>query len=325
MNTKKFFSKVAVLVAVMVFLFSAGAKAQLLVENFDYTIGSLLTENGWTAHSTNTNTLEVASGLTFDGYTGSGIGGAANLESGITGEDVHRTFEAQTSGTVYTAFLVNVSVASTTGDYIFHLGATTISTNFRGRVYVKKDADNNLYFGVAQSTSTPVYTTSTYSLNTTYLVVLKYSFVEGATNDQSAIYVQSIFSPTEPSTGWLVATDASGTDLANVGSVAIRQGGATSTPAMKIDAIRVATTWADAATASVTTSLDSNNTNKTGIYSAGTQIFAQAKAGELVEVYTITGQKIASVTATDGLNALQVNAKGVLIVKVADRVAKLLL
>jgi len=61
------------------------------------------------------------------------------------------------------------------------------------------------------------------------------------------------------------------------------------------------------------------------IFAAGSQIFAEARAGELVEIYTIAGQKIAGVNAVDGLNALNVNAKGVLIVKVADRIAKVIL
>lgn len=325
MNTQKFYSKLVVLVAAVVFLIPAGVKSQLLVENFDYPLSSLLSANGWTVHSTNANTLEVVSGLTFPGYIGSNIGGAANLEATITGEDAHRTFAEQTSGTIYVAFLVNVSAASTTGDYVLHVGATTISTTFRGRVFVKKDAENKIYFGISNSTTTVAYTTESYNMNTTYLVVLKYSIVDGATNDQSAIYVQSAFSATEPTTGWIDATDASGTDLANVGSVAIRQGGATTTPAMLIDGIRVATSWADAVTPGVTTSLSDNTSDSDKIFAAGSQIFAEAKAGELVEVYTVAGQKIASVTAIDGLNTLNVNAKGILIVKVADRIAKVIL
>lgn len=324
MNTKKNYSKLVVLIAAVIFLFPTGVKSQLLVENFDYPISSLLSANGWTVHGTNTNTLEVVSGLAFPGYIGSNIGGAANLEATITGEDAHRTFAEQTSGAVYVAFLANVSAASTGGDYVLHLGATTISTTFRGRVFVKKDAENKIYFGISNSTSTVAYTTDSYNMNTTYLVVLRYSIVDGTTNDQSAIYVQSVFSATEPTTGWIAATDASGTDLANVGSVAIRQGGATTTPAMLIDGIRVATNWADAVTPAVTTSLNGKISN-TRIFAAGSQIIADAKAGELIEVYTVTGQKIASVNATDGLNTLNVNAEGVLLVKVADRIAKVIL
>lgn len=62
-----------------------------------------------------------------------------------------------------------------------------------------------------------------------------------------------------------------------------------------------------------------------GIYTAGNQIFVEASAGEVIDVFTVTGQKVASVNATDGLNALSAPAKGVLLIKVADRIAKVML
>jgi len=79
--------------------------------------------------------------------------------------------------------------------------------------------------------------------------------------------------------------------------------------------------------AEITTSVGTsvNTPSAKGIFEAGSQIFAEAKAGELIEVYTVAGQKIASVNATDELNTLNVSAKGLLIVKVADRIAKVIL
>lgn len=50
-----------------------------------------------------------------------------------------------------------------------------------------------------------------------------------------------------------------------------------------------------------------------------------ATAGEKVEVYNAVGQKIISTLATDGQNELPVNAKGVMIVKVGSRLAKVIL
>jgi hypothetical protein len=79
--------------------------------------------------------------------------------------------------------------------------------------------------------------------------------------------------------------------------------------------------------AEITTSVGTsvNTPSAKGIFVAGSQIFAEAKAGELIEVYTVAGQKIASFNATDGLNTLNVNAEGILLVKVADRIAKVIL
>ena len=172
-----------------------------------------------------------------------------------TGEDVHKTFTAQTSGTVYVSCLVNVTTATTGGDYFFHLGATTIGTTFRGRVFVKRDASNNLSFGIAQSTTNVNYTPAIYALNTTYLIVLKYDIIADATNDVASIFINPPLNAAIPTTGWLSNTDVAGTDLANIGSIALRQGGAQTAAALKLDGVRVGTSWSDIVGENTTLSL----------------------------------------------------------------------
>src|SRR5690606_4677846 len=90
-------------------LFGYQANAQLLLsDDFNYPIGSLLTANGWNVHSGNaTAAIDVTNGLTFPGYIGSGIGGAAHLDA--TGQDVNRTFASQNSGAVYASFILQTS------------------------------------------------------------------------------------------------------------------------------------------------------------------------------------------------------------------------
>jgi len=236
----------ALLFALLLFSGQSWGQTLLLNENFDYTSGTLLTANGWNITGT-TATPNVAvsiASIAYSGYLSSGIGNEVSLAT--SGQDVNKTFTAQTSGTVYASCLVNISSASTTGDYFFHLGATTISTIFHGRVFVKKDASNNLAFGISRAgaIATAIFTPFTYSLNTTYLLVLRYSIVSGATNDIAAIYINPALNAAEPATGWTTSTDAPA-DLANIGSVALRQGSASNAAAIKLDGIRVATTWDD--------------------------------------------------------------------------------
>lgn len=252
--TKKLFS---ILTGLMLMLFVPAVQGQLLVEDFDYGAGSLLTANGWTAHSgAGTQAIDITTGLSFAGYKGSDVGGAANVDN--NGEDVNKTFTAQTSGTVYAAFLVNVANANATGDYFFHLGPSPISTTFRGRVFAKKE-NENLFFGVANAgTTTAVYFATPFSFNTTYLVVLKYNIVDGANNDQVSVNVLSAFSASEPTSGWLTATDVITSEPANIGSVGIRQG--STFPTLRLDGIRVAKTWAEAvAPAGVVTKVSTPN------------------------------------------------------------------
>jgi len=216
------------------------------VEDFNYTTSSLLTNNCWTAHSSGgTAPIAVSSNsISYPGYLSSGVGNEVTMAA--TGEDVNRTFTAQTSGTLFASFLVNVTSASLSGDYFFHLGQTVIGTTiYRGRVFVKRDASNNLAFGVAQSTTTVNYTAFSYALNTTYLVVLKFEIVNGTSNDISAIYINPALNAAVPLSGWIANTDASGADLTEVGSVALRQGGSSSGAALKIDGIRISTSWSD--------------------------------------------------------------------------------
>jgi hypothetical protein len=113
-------------------------------------------------------------------------------------------------------------------------------------VFVKNDGSGNLAFGISQSTTTPAtinYSAFSYALNTTYLIVLRFNIIDGLANDVASIYVNPTLNAAEPSTGWIANIDVSGTDLTDVGSVALRQGGATSGPTLKLDGIRIATTW----------------------------------------------------------------------------------
>ncbi|MDO9633842.1 MAG: chitobiase/beta-hexosaminidase C-terminal domain-containing protein [Paludibacter sp.] len=78
---------------------------------------------------------------------------------------------------------------------------------------------------------------------------------------------------------------------------------------------------------SVVTSFGTANQNPsiTQIFAHNSQIRFSATAGEQVEVYNAVGQKVISTLATDGQNVLNVREKGVMIVKVGDRMAKVIL
>ena len=69
----------------------------LLEENFDYPAGDFLTDHGWTqTGTTTTEPITVTSpGLTYTGYP-SVVGNAALVDN--NGQDVNKTFSAQTSG-----------------------------------------------------------------------------------------------------------------------------------------------------------------------------------------------------------------------------------
>ena len=216
-----------------------------LEENFNYTAGELLTANGWTAHSgTGSNPAIVGStGLTYAGYPpSSGLSGETVFSG--SAEDVHRTFATQTNGAVYASFLFNaLSLPNTTADYLIHFGSDPIGTDFKGRFFTQKDNDGNLRFGLTKAAAATgaVWTDYVYAQNTTYLIVIKYVINSGTANDDVYMWVNPAIGATEP-TPQLTASDTAGTDAANIGSIAIRQG--TNTPLALIDGIRVSNDWA---------------------------------------------------------------------------------
>ncbi|MCC9167880.1 T9SS type A sorting domain-containing protein [Pontibacter harenae] len=207
-------------------------------ENFDYTPQTLLTDNGWAAHSGGaTNAIPVAdAGLSYEGYASSGIGNSAEIRA--SGQDVNRGFDAMGPGEpVYTAFLVNVSQASAGGDYFLHLGPSSLGTTFRNRVYVRSSAEGGVQFGISGSGSEQAYTEASYDLNTTYLIVTKYAFDE--TGSTATLYVNP--AGAEPSEGQAVMAEAGDRSPADIGTIALRQG--SSSPVLTLDGIRVGTSY----------------------------------------------------------------------------------
>lgn len=262
-------SFVLALAALTFFNISVSAQGPLLVEDFNYAAGSLLTANNWTAHSgAGTSPLTVTSpGLTLAGYPSSGVGNSVALA--LTGEDANRTFTTQATGSVYAAFMVTVSEASTdpAGGYFFHLGPDPIGTTFRGRVFAKKDASNNIAFGISKAATAAadiVFTPFSYSLNTTYLIVVKYTIVDGATNDTVSMIVSTTVPANEPAATVTASDVATQTDI-SPGTIALRQGATATSPTVRVDGIRVGTTWASItqAAAPVTAPIDFNGDGKT--------------------------------------------------------------
>ncbi len=227
---------------------AASGQTPLLVEDIDYAASVLLVDSGWAAHSgAGTNSVAAVSpGLEYSGYPGSGIGNAAGMT--VSGEDVHRTFPVQPSGSVYAAVLVNLSEAAVNevGGYFFHLSPDPIGTAFRGRIFARKDKTGNISFGLSKagtSAATVSFTGFTYSLNTTYLLVMKYTFVDGEANDIVELFINPTLPGGEPTSAAVTAIDVTATDI-NVGSVALRQGSAASSPTLRADGIRIGTSWA---------------------------------------------------------------------------------
>ncbi|CAN5729381.1 hypothetical protein BH11BAC4_BH11BAC4_13090 [soil metagenome] len=224
---------------VMMLLSASVSRAQLLTENFSYTAATALTSNGWVAHSSGINPIQITTpGLTYAGHPGSGVGNAITLST--NGEDDSKTFTAVTTGTVYASCLVNLSAAQATGDYF--LGLLTSSTTFPLRVYAKSTA-GGFFFGLAKGSGAAVYETTVRTTGTTYLLAMSYKYNASTLDDVVNLWVNPALGGTEPA-ATIPNVNGAIADAATIGSFYVRQGNASNAPTPQIDAILVATTWA---------------------------------------------------------------------------------
>jgi hypothetical protein len=222
-------------------LLGSNTKAQLLIENFDYPTGDSLINHGWVNHSGTGTQITITSGsLSYPLYPGSGIGNSATIAGGGgSREDIHKNFSETGSGSLYAAFLVNVASAATTGDYLFHLAPAFPTTFFKPRVFVKDDGAGNLQFGISKaSTSVVTYTSTTYSYNTTYFLVLKYNMPAGDSNDVGSLYINPPVGK-EPAVADIVTTDIVADNP--MAAVCLRQGSQLYTA--QLDGILINTSW----------------------------------------------------------------------------------
>jgi phosphodiesterase/alkaline phosphatase D-like protein len=232
------------------FVCKAGFAQALLTEEFNYTAGDLLTAHSWIQSGTSTtNPIAVTSpGLSYTNYP-SVLGNAATLTN--TGQDVYKAFTTVTSGSVYMAFLVNVQSAGT-GDYFLGLSPSNGQTNYYARLFIKANG-SGYSLGLSKSnelSSGSIYGTTVLNFNTTYIVVVKHSFVTASTTDDTeSVYVFS--SPnmpgTEPASAEIAAyANATKTDPTDLGFVTLRQGsGSAAAPSLILDGIRIGTVWND--------------------------------------------------------------------------------
>lgn len=234
---------------ISIILLSGNLFSQVLLdENFNYTAGDSLGAHGWVSFSGgSTNVLTVTSpGLVYSGYPLSGIGNATTVRS--FGQDAYKQFSADSTGSVYAAFMVKID-SGRTGDYFLAFLPSTSTTNYTARVYAK-DSAGSISFGLSKSSSSSgpiVYSAFSYLPNVTYLLVVKYTFNTGSsTDDEMRLYVFSSGVPgSEPGTPTVGPVTGTISDAPNLSRIALRQGSSSSSPTLMLDGIRVFKSWSN--------------------------------------------------------------------------------
>lgn len=275
----------------------AFAQAPLLVEDFNYTEGDDLVTKGWTSHSGTSNPILVTSpGLTFNGYVGSNIGLSAGVNN--TGYDLNKSFGAQTSGTIYTSFLVNATASISAGVYFFHYFDPTAATNHRARTFISTSTESGkMVVGLSFNSSTPTNMTTTLNMGQTYLFVVKYKIMDGALNDEVSLFVfaeNDNFSsePATPTIGPLTTIDAKA-DITPTG-IALRQ--ADGVQRITVDGFRVKTSWQ--LTSDVTTNISPRINEQANLFypnpvtNGFLSLVSTSESLKNIAIYDFVGKKV---------------------------------
>lgn len=316
-----------------------GVNAQVFVENFETaTVGGNLEDyNDWYVSLKASDALGVspkigAGALTYTGYIGANVGDVAVLDSTIGNTSATQristrriispsndTLKVGDSGSVYVAFLINVNSQSYRSYRDFFTFEGSESSSFtRGRIFAKNNtAGDQVYFAVSKnsSTSTILDANSTQDLNLTlstgvdYLIVAKYTIVDGDQNDVITMYVNPDLSKTEGEQTNKITTSDIQSDYSSSTALKInlRQRGI----GAKIGGIRVAKTWDEVLLSNTTSVKGTKADNEISICSAGKNIITSESG--MISVYTLDGAlKLFSIT--DGNLSTSLN-KGLYIVR----------
>ncbi|MBP1677690.1 MAG: hypothetical protein H6Q20_2249 [Bacteroidetes bacterium] len=306
--------KITLLLSLLVCVLYANAQI-VITDDFSYTVGSELKSNGWVGTGSTPSIvnpiLVTASSITYSGYPGSGVGAEVSLTT--TGEDLNKSFDAITSGFIYVSCLVNFSAVQATGDYFLHIGDAPTGSSFFGRVLAKL-VDDKVTLGIQNtsggSAAAPTYSSTTYDLNTTYLLVIKVNAATG----ESFLIVNPTMNSTEPSTDWISnLTGTTAVPTAGFKTVNLRQGSASNAPTLKLDGLKVSKSWAALFT---TTNTTNPSANSIFAYVSGKDlVITNVDNQSAVEIYSALGSKVKSAVVENSKVDISDLSKGLYIVR----------
>ncbi len=240
----------------------------VLTEDFFYNPVDSLEKSGlWERTGLNTeyNIKVVTPGLEYPGYVGSGEGNSCLISNSGNGDFVYKNFsQSITTGAAYMSFMFrvdNLPSTVTLGDCIAfnpYNGGTNLYTRFN----IRRLSDSAFELGISKRSWK--FINDSFEINKTYLVVLKYSMIDGVENDTASLFVFAngvpASEPTQP-----MAYDTYGEDYSGPGSVYLNNNYAQT--GMKgcslfIDGIRVGNSWESSVLSPVTSTKSVYSTAK---------------------------------------------------------------
>ncbi len=250
----------SVAIAAFMGLLPSEAMAQrYLTEDFDYEVGDLYQQGPWLKYGagTKTNTINVGEGsLTYEGYSDKTSGNCVAIANTTSSYSLQAAIKETplTEGSVYMSALINVQSAGDSKDFLQFVRSASggiVDKGYGmagGRLVIKAgDTEGTFKIGICRTRLTEAsFSSEEYELNKTYLIVLKYQFVDGDNNDAISLWVNPTDFETEPES-LAGSSSFSSQDIPDVAGIALSQNSMKNGTwhDMKVDAIHVAGTWSD--------------------------------------------------------------------------------
>lgn len=241
-------TKSVMVFAVLTIPFAATAQT-LFSEGFNYTSGGNLggqTNPGNSVVWTGGNVALAigSSSLSYSGFQ-TIAGNDLVYTSGGTASTSINTYAAVNTGSIYYSFLIDCTTAPTANNYLTALNGGTSSPGG------STDALST-YVGVSGSgykigirtlgSSGGAYSSTTLSLNTTYLIVEQLT-IGGASDSVASIYVDPVIDGNQ-SDATVSATQTATSIIASVADIGFKAQSAATAGAFDFGSLRVGTTWA---------------------------------------------------------------------------------
>ena len=199
------------------------ANAQTFSENFTglTTGANLAGQSSWTKGGSGPDVIVASSTpLTYPGYN-SGGGEYAVIPTGTaTSSRVYKTFTSPITSLAHSTFYYSVllrltGVSASSNGYFMSLGNSGTGTQYGAKLFARTSG-TGFNIGVSKTSNTAAFGASALNLNTTYLVVVRYSFNNtgfahaDSIDDEAYLWVNPTFAA-EPSISIAECAIASGT------------------------------------------------------------------------------------------------------------------
>lgn len=278
-------------------------------DSFPYTVGgSLNAEQKWSLVNSGDNITIANGSLSYAGITSSGN----SITFVGSGGESRTLFTSTNTDSLFASFIVTASdLANVTNDltstyFALFTDASGASTN--ARIWIRKNGTQYQY-GLGTGASATDWDPTLYNPGEIQYVVLRYDFADNALS----LYINPTIGGSASPTISVTPTSA----FDNLGGFMFRQDGATNTPTIIADELRIATT------ANFTLGTTQNQISGLKVYPnpvANGTLFIEtaANAERTVTVFDLLGKQVLNTTTSENaINVSNLNA-GVYVVRITE-------